>query len=131
MGSMRHPWQCLILCVVVAFVMPSTGVRAGSTEDRQCAELQGTPATTGCFQQANGSWFFPEGPDDPRIVGGPILTQEETGWVAQIATTIADQTDGLWEHTGFLRSDVERIGATQTDGSGRLVPGAGWSEDGA
>ncbi len=127
---MHRPWIRLILFAIVALGTPTSAVRAGPSEDRQCAQLQGTPATTGCFQEADGSWFFPEGPDDPRIIGGPILSPDETDWVDQIAVTIEDQMDGLWEHTGFIRSDVERIGATQTNRNGRLLPGAGWNESG-
>jgi hypothetical protein len=37
----------------------------------------GITAVSGCYQADDGSWFFPTGPDDPRLVERDRLTPEE------------------------------------------------------
>ena len=110
---MSSSWFRGLLCVVVAsIVAPASIADAGPSEDAACQRL-GTEAgnppetgpytaeefavLTGCHRAADGAWFFPEGPDDDRLPGGPILATDEDAWVAGIEETIREQIAGLWE----------------------------------
>ncbi len=49
---------------------------------------------SGCRQDAQGAWFFPTGPDDPRLPA-PVLTAEEEQQTAGLRAEIETQLAGL------------------------------------
>ncbi len=84
----------------------SASARIDEGDDRVCrttarewaAEFSMSPEAiavlSGCRQDAQGAWFFPTGPDDPRLPA-PILTPEEEQQTAALRTEIEMQLAGL------------------------------------
>ena len=64
---------------------------------------------SGCRQDRQGSWFFPTGPDDPRLPA-PILTPEEERQTAALRAEIQAQLAGIEATMPFwLPEELDRL----------------------
>ena len=62
-------------------------------------------AISDCRQDASGGWFEATGPDDPRLAGGPILSDAERASTASLRGEILAQVEGL---VARLPADLRR-----------------------
>ena len=82
-------------------------------------------AISDCRQDTSGAWFQASGPDDPRLAGGPVLSDDERARTAGLRGEITDQLDAL---LAGLPESLRRSLDGLYDPVGR--PGSGHLRDG-
>jgi hypothetical protein len=88
--------------------------------DQECQELWDSyggffserdfSVLSGCFRTDSGEWFLADGPDDPRLVDGPVLTSEELSLLAEAQEQLMSEIDALFRDSYCLgTSTINRI----------------------
>jgi hypothetical protein len=105
MKTHRRAAFSLLIVVLVSCLTPRTALGADTALDGQCRDFAagsnvvdfGYPpmdiaVLSGCAQDAQGTWFWPQTARDPRLVGAFLLTGDERAQTIDLWQRVTDQS---------------------------------------